>query len=372
MRNQVFKTARDIVGLGIQDPDLFVAMALFEDNFGPDRISDMTTNIILGDLLQFNNRVLSRLNVPTERFPIHLKNGCSYDAMLPCNPFAKGKKKVPVILVPIDILRDLPVATDWEDVSRAATENAEIRGRVNDQIAQLWRTKTLKDKEVMRDWALSDKDTFKTLLDMVHGADRSAYDIIGDPNGEIFWRELLTTLAAESPFKIRRPKSFDLDGVVLVVQQILQQFQFLVEKRRYADELYHDGKPRPEKAAQRLFFAVAYSYCKANNLDITPEAETGSGPVDFKVASGFTGRVLVEIKLSTNNKLSKGYTRQLEAYKAGEETQRGFYVVIDVGGNMAKKRKELLQLRSSAIAGKQQASPIIFVDGLPRSSASKL
>jgi hypothetical protein len=72
--------------------------------------------------------------------------------------------------------------------------------------------------------------------------------------------------------------------------------------------LYHAGSPRPEKAAQRLFFAIAYAYCKANNLDVTPEADTGNGPVDFKVSLGFTGRVLVEIKLSTNTKLVRGYT----------------------------------------------------------------
>jgi hypothetical protein len=58
MTEHVIRTAKDIVELGIEDPDLFVAMALFEDSFGPDRISDMTTDVILGDLLKFNERVL--------------------------------------------------------------------------------------------------------------------------------------------------------------------------------------------------------------------------------------------------------------------------------------------------------------------------
>ena len=110
-----------------------------------------------------------------------------------------------------------------------------------------------------------------------------------------------------------------------------------------------------------LFFAVAYSYCKANNLDITPEAETGTGPVDFKVASGFNGRVLVEIKLSTNKKMVAGYTRQLEAYKKAEETMQGYYVVIDVGGPIGRKRRQLAKLRNDAIARKETVSPIIFL-----------
>ena len=71
--------------------------------------------------------------MPTEKFTMRLKNGKSYEAMLPRNTFSKGN--VPVILVPSDVLRDLPVATDWQDVSSAASQSAEIRNRVNDQIA---------------------------------------------------------------------------------------------------------------------------------------------------------------------------------------------------------------------------------------------
>jgi hypothetical protein len=143
----------------------------------------MTTNIIFEALLAFNTRVLPGLGVPTEQFNIRLKNGKSYQAMLPRNPYAKGD--VPIILAPSDILRDMPIATDWQDMSDAASKSAEIRSRVNDQIAQLWRSKTLKDKEEVREWALEDREAFETLLQMIHGADRSAYDLKGDPRGEV-------------------------------------------------------------------------------------------------------------------------------------------------------------------------------------------
>jgi glutaredoxin len=156
-----------------------------------------------------------------------------------------------------------------------------------------------------------------------------------------------------------------------VVEQIVEQFRFLIEDRRFSEELYHAGKPRPERAAQRLFFAVAHAYCKANNLDLTPEADTGNGPVDFKVSSGFTGRVLVEIKLSTNGKLVKGYSRQLETYKTAEETLKGYYVVLDVG-QMGEKAKSLTELRNAASARGEKTSPVIFIDGRRRLSASKL
>jgi hypothetical protein len=122
---------------------------------------------------------------------------------------------------------------------------------------------------------------------------------------------------------IPAPTSYGPDEVAGVVEKIIEGFRFLIEERRLSEELYAGQKVRPEKSAQRLFLVAAYAFCKANNLDITPEAETGNGPVDFKVSFGFRGRVLVEIKLSTNTKLVAGYSRQLEAYKGAEETTRG-------------------------------------------------
>jgi len=206
---------------------------------------------------------------------------------------------------------------------------------------------------------------------MIHGASPKPYDMYSDPRGEIFWRRLAASLAEQEPFTLKPPPRMDMAGVVSVVEQIIEQFRFLIEDRRFSEELYNAGKPRPEKAAQRLFFAVAYAYCKANNLDLTPEADTGNGPVDFKVSAGFTGRALVEIKLSTNGKVVKGYTRQLETYKAAEETLKGFYIVIDVG-QMGDKGKSLLEIKNEAASKNETTSPVIFIDGIRRPSASKL
>lgn len=365
----VLQTAKEIVDMGIDDPDLFVALGVFEEGIGPDRISDMTANVILPDLLAFNEKVLKALGVPTERLSLNLKNGQSYTADLPVNPYEKGKQ--PVILVPADILRDLPAAKDWSDVSDAASKNAALRHKVNTDIGGIWRRKTLKDKADLRRRVMSSQRAFETFLELLHGAAAKPYDLAGDPLGELVWRRIAETIAADQPFTLPPPETLDADGVAAVVEKIIEQFRFLIEDRRLSEELYHEGKPRIEKAAQPLFFAIAHAYCKANNLDVTPEADTGNGPVDFKVSSGFTGRVLVEIKLSTNSKLPAGYTRQLETYKGAEETTRAFYVVIDVG-QMGKKDERLIGLKNEAVKARRPVSPIVFIDGKRRRSASKL
>lgn len=369
MTAQYIETARQIVELGIEDPDLFVAMALFENGVGPDRISDMTTNVILGDLLRLNERILPEIGVPTQEMTLRLKNGQSFSARLAVNPYI-GKVD-PVILVPSDILRDLPIATDWSDVADAASKNSELRNRVNFEIARMWRVKSRKDKGEIRRWALADKESFETFMEMLRGANPKAYDLHGDPLGEIFWRKVAAALAEKEPLKIEAPAKMDIAGVEAVVGQIVEQFRFLIEDRRFSEELYHQGKPRPEIAAQRLFFAVAHAYCKANDLDLTPEAETGNGPVDFKVSAGFSGRVVVEIKLSRNPKIIDGYTKQLEAYKTAEETMSGFYVIVDVG-QIGKKDQRLLATKNAASGRGEATSPIYFIDGSRKVSASKL
>lgn len=136
MPASLIRTAKEIVDLGVDDPDLFIAMALFEEGFGPDRISDMTTNVILQDLLRFNERILPALPVPREPIQLRLRNGQTYDVELPINPFIRAR--TPVILVPFDVLRDLPIATDWAEVGDAASKNEEIRQHVNEDIAKLW------------------------------------------------------------------------------------------------------------------------------------------------------------------------------------------------------------------------------------------
>jgi hypothetical protein len=156
-----------------------------------------------------------------------------------------------------------------------------------------------------------------------------------------------------------------------LVKRIVERFQQLIEHNGLNKELYKEnGNPRHEATAQRLFFAVAYCYCEANNVDIAPEVDTGTGQVDFKMSKGFEARVLVEIKLSTNSNLVHGYETQLETYKRSERTIRAFYVVIDVG-RMGKKDNRLIKMRNEASSRGKPLSELVFVDGSVRASASK-
>ena len=370
LRTRVFRVAAQIVEIGVRDPDLFSALALFEVDIGPDRISDMTTNIVFGALSSFNARVLGELGLKGEIF-IHRE----IKAQFLVNPYEK--KRIPIILVPTDILKDLPIAHDWDSVATAARGNEELRDRVNQHISSIWVNKTRRDKRKLKVESLSSKNAFETLLKAIKTVNAQPYDVATDPEGLILWATKARQYADQFPLNsLRHHKVTTLADVFSVVQMIVQQFRQLIEhnglnKELYGKELYRSNKkPRHESTSQRLFFAVAYSYCVANNIDVSPEIDTGNGKIDFKFAAGFGERVLVEVKLSTNQNVVSGYRTQLETYKASQQTMKAIYLLIDVG-SMGRKAKDLLQLRNDSRKQGVPLSELEFVDGTIKPSASK-
>ena len=63
--------------------------------------------------------------------------------------------------------------------------------------------------------------------------------------------------------------------------------------------------------------------------------------------------------------------RQLQTYQTAEETIRGYYVIVDVG-KMGEKGKAVQAIKNEANGKGEVTSPIIFIDGTRKRSASKL
>ena len=365
LTERILRVGKEIVDLGINDPVLFPAMALFEADIGPDRISDMTTNVIRRALVSFNKRILNELSMTGEEFRISGEPGVFLK-----NPFQD--QRMPIILVPKDILRELPIAQDWDTVADAAWKNDVLRKRVNQHIGHIWAAKTKRDKAKLRSQVLSSQEAFQTLLDILHGTPRKAYSVDTDPDGLIKWAHIAKKFADGFPIDLSKYQRIsDLETLNGLVGIIVHKFKHLIENNGLNKELYKENrKPKHEATAQRLFFAIAYCYCEANNVDISPEVDSGSGQVDFKMSKGFNTRVLVEIKLSTNAKLVHGYESQLETYKKSEQAMRAHYVVIDVG-RMGKKDERLLKVKNDAASRFEPLSELVFVDGTVRPPASK-
>ena len=228
---------------------------------------------------------------------------------------------------------------------------------------------TRKSKAENRALFLRDRESFESLIAAAQAVPKQAYDFAGDPEGLSAWLELGQTAAAANPLRFEL-RSQDAAGVRQVLTTIVEHVKHTIELRGLWKNLYDaNGDPHHESYAQRLFFAMALSFCKANDVGIDPESNAGSGPVDFVVSRGFHARIAVELKLSTNPRLKHGYVKQLETYKASQETEAGLYAILDVGSGDGRI-EEVLRLETEARQNGLKHSPVVVIDATPKKSAS--
>ncbi|MCK1378569.1 hypothetical protein IVB33_11090, partial [Bradyrhizobium sp. 24] len=358
---KILTTAKQIVDVGVRNPELIILMGMFESGVGPDSISDLTTNSILRVLEQITKDFCNRHAIPLTKFFLEFEE---YE--LPANQTRPGSG---IFLVPKDILRELPVATDWADIDRVVSFNSQLRHMVNQMIGNITKATVTQKKSALKHIALSNPHNFQMLIRDLLANDPAGYDFEKDKKGFEALRQALLTAAQQYPLTIAPPSSPTLPELMRVVGEITGQFKQLIENNNLSHLLWDGSKPRSEKSAQLVYFGVADSYCKANNLDISPEVHSGGGPVDFKFSTGYAFRVLVEIKLSTGT-VVHGYETQLEIYKAASQTDEGLFLIINVGG-MGSKLSRVQMIQQDRIKAGKKASPIVVVDATRKASASK-
>ena len=355
IREVIMRTAKEIIELGSNDPEMISLMGFFEENVGPDTISDFTTRVIIESLAKITNQFCI-----SSRIPISGSDSVNYAL-----PKYKGSS---VLLVPKDIVRDLPIANDWSDIEAAALENQAIRDKVNQYLAHIAQPTVTERKAALRYAALDSSAAFEHFLGSV-----KEHSDNYDPNTD-----------ALAYYKIRKILKSDLANFAqtnvpdvhkgpgelkALVHSTIVQFKHHVENGNLWEELWIGCKPKKERAAQLIYFAIADCFCKANNVDVSPEANMGGGPIDFKFSDGYNARVLVEMKRSTGT-VVHGYEKQLEIYKDASRTNFGIFVVMDFGG-LGRKLTQIQLIRESRLEAGKLASEIIVIDARQKISASK-
>ena len=159
--------------------------------------------------------------------------------------------------------------------------------------------------------------------------------------------------------------------VFAIVRAICVQFKRLLEDNRVYKVLYaKTGELQHEEIVQLLFFTMADKYCADHDLDLSREANAGMGPVDFKVSAGYSARVLVEVKYSSNPRLFRGYVAQLPSYGVAEQAEHTIYLIIRTTESTRNITK-ILQAREASLARGERPPEVIVADARPTRSASK-
>lgn len=357
IRDAIMRTSKEIVHLGSKDPEMISLMAFFEEKVGPDTISDFTTHVIMQDLAELTEKFCVENKVPTSK--TMLVKGVTL-------PKIKGK---PIILVPRDIVRDLPIANDWTDIEDAALKNEKIRQRVNAHLAEIAKPTIADKKAAMRSAALESGENFDEFIRSVKES-ATSYDANVDALAYYKIREILRSDLEQ--FRVpSKPEIKSPEALRDFIKQTIEHFKHHVEYGNLWEELWIGNEPKKERAAQLIYFAIADCFCIANDVDISPEANMGGGPIDFKFSRGYKARVLVEMKRDSGT-VKHGYEKQLEIYKDASRTNFGIFVVMDYGqGKLGTKLIQIQTIQRRRLEAGEQASEIMVIDASKKASASK-
>jgi hypothetical protein len=360
--------ALHIVKAGEKDPRIFELVGLFTEDFGSDRISDVVLRIADTSFAKYTSRVASALGVPTTRVEIR-----SVEFHLPIDR-TKGKER-PLIFVPKDVLRELPVALSYTEIAAVGTYNATVRDGINELFATVGRGKRPTKGDM---WArvTANPDLVKSLVQAYIAATGIPYDFALDPAAEHSRFLTARALATQHPLRLTKPQTgWTSEFATDAVMAICNHFKGLVEKNGLWDSFWiRKKKPArtlTERAMQRVFFGIALTYCKDGNpdLDISPETNAGPGPVDFKFSHGATIKVTVEMKKSNHSRLLHGYETQLKLYNAAERTDSSVFLIVRVGDDDSKIQA-VRTARKEALARGEKAPAVVVVDARPQDSAS--
>ncbi|MDH6312660.1 hypothetical protein M2137_001435 [Parabacteroides sp. PFB2-10] len=351
-------TAKGIIDLGIKDPELFSILPLFNKGIGPDTISDIATRAIHKSLLKFSAAHAKILKIPTERVDLY---GEEWDVIT--NPI---RRKSHILLLPNDILRNLPIVNDWNDIADAASFNSNLRHKINRLVAEIFKQKTKESRANYISEIMHDKSAILDFIEVIRGCKGDAYNQLVDNDRIVVFSKAAEIIQQQPCDKrsFRKNKS----GLEELVATIIDRFQFLVEDKGLNKLLWKEDKKNrcKESVAQLIFHAVALIYCQANDIDVSPETDTGTGLIDFKFSDGYRNKIIVEIKYSDNPSLLHGLEKQLQQYLKSEECDKGYYVVLDVG-KLDSKLDKMNKLNNDA----QIKSEIFYIDAQLKKSASK-
>lgn len=361
VRSAMMRTAKEIIALGADDPEMISLMGFFEEEVGPDTISDFTTRVITTQLGQITREFCESQGISLDDVPD------SVGLRLPRYIAADGKTKH-IMLVPRDIVRDLPVANDWSDIEAAAYENRKIRDRVNVMLGSIAKPTVRDRKAALKRAALESSDTFEDFLEAVKEHTASY-----DPTVDALGYYKIKCILADGASALKTGQSYDIaadpEALRDFVLQTVVMFQHHVENGNLWEELWIGDQPKKERAAQLIYYALADCFCMANNVDVSPEANMGGGPIDFKFSKGYNARVLVEMKRSSGT-VVHGYEKQLEIYKDASRTNFGIFVVMDYG-KLGSKLAKIKKIRQRRLDNGEAASEIIVINARKKVSASK-
>lgn len=311
-------------------------VCLLGNGVGRDHLSDFTTNLIKGYLLNYTQTFARQHLQPGQRrvFAVDRVNfdystqrwkGARFE--LPC---ANGDF---VVLTPKVILTKdeawinrSELLDRFQDIYSSVPDET-LRAQVNDYFVRRLQEDSKQDER--REAAAATIEQFPQLLDYYikekeeHAAE--AHEVSS-----------LKVRETEQQFieQIRALVGGHLAGTAFYEQgdsfeEALSRIHFLkqvIENNDGYRVFYLNGKPVKREADLQIMYRL--TWFADRGFDVNREVNNGRGPVDFKVSKGSADKTLVEFKLASNSKLRQNLKHQVDVYEAANNTAKSIKVIM--------------------------------------------
>jgi len=347
-------------------------LCLIKDGVGKDNISDFSTNLVKGFLLDYTQTFAQKHINESLRGKFRVQRVCfNYDT----ETWEEATFDLPkfksdfVILTPKELLtkdetwinkKDL-----FEDFERIpnAIANDELRHKVNNYFLSRIPRDPKKKKEPTKQEkaaaAFATIQEFPELIDYYIKSKEESGDLAESVSSE--------KVAFSQKFYIDNVQNFIAGLQNKNFYAFAQNSQVEAKKKieilkEYIEDndgyklFYHNGQRiKGEKDLQLLFGLVCH---ESSIFDVNREVNNGRGPVDFKISKGNADKTLVEFKLANNKKLEQNLQKQVEIYQKANKTKSSFKVIIYFTRD--ENERVVAILNKIGLTGKEN---IVLIDG---------
>lgn len=356
-------------------------LGLLSNGVGRDHLSDFTTNLIKGFLLEYtqefatkhlNQELVRRFRVDKVVFDYGTRRWQSGYFEL---PYFNGDY---VLLTPKDILTREEAWINQADMLAQFTEiqvsipDEDLRNRVSDHFMRQIdeHTKANERKEAALRTLAAHPEVLDVYIRMKEQDAPEAHtqsDIKVKVTQAQFVENVQKLARQLQELRKQQPEEAG-DESRDALEEARRRVAFLkhvIEDNDGYRLFYVDGNPVKRESDLQTMFRL--TWC-ATAFDVNAEVNNGRGPVDYKISMGKANASLVEFKLASNTSLEKNLRNQVAIYEKASNTKRSLKVILYFSDS--ERAKVLRILKTLELVGNPN---IILIDASSENkpSASK-
>jgi hypothetical protein len=333
-------------------------LCLIGDKVGKDNISDFTTNLIHGFLLESTQEFAQthikeeyrrKVSVSKVRFNYATEN---WERGIYDLPFFKNDY---VLLTPKDMLTkddtwiNKPELLDKFEEIPSAIPDDHLRAQVNNYFLKvLYQNPKDPDyeptKKERREAASLTIAEFPEVIDYYikhkeeHGDEAENISSWKVAESQRLYGEQFSQL---SEYLAQHTDFYKLKGDTY--EEAFERVQFLKDEIENKDGyrlFYYKGKPIEREEDIQILYRLTW---RATPSDVNREVNNGRGPADFKVSRGSKDKTIVEFKLAKNTQLKRNLQKQVAIYEKANNTKKSIKVILYFSQEQVNRVQSILR-----------------------------